>query len=70
MRTTLRAWCTALSHTPRTQETVYGLAASALDAAAVANIFSTKRRPADNPLIVHVSSLVSSRARACVCAHM
>ncbi|KAF8842296.1 translation factor [Paxillus ammoniavirescens] len=37
-------------------ETVYGLAAPALDAEASARIFSTKGRPADNPLIVHVSS--------------
>ncbi|KAI8466618.1 MAG: DHBP synthase RibB-like alpha/beta domain-containing protein [Monoraphidium minutum] len=38
-------------------ETVYGLAASALDAAAVRRIFAAKGRPADNPLIVHVSDL-------------
>lgn len=37
-------------------ETVYGLAASSLDPSAVAQIFSIKGRPADNPLIVHVSS--------------
>ncbi|KAI1786699.1 DHBP synthase RibB-like alpha/beta domain-containing protein [Ganoderma leucocontextum] len=37
-------------------ETVYGLGAVALDPTAVARIFSTKGRPADNPLIVHVSS--------------
>jgi len=37
-------------------ETVYGLAANALDEKAVANIFSTKGRPSDNPLIVHISS--------------
>ncbi|KAI0787177.1 DHBP synthase RibB-like alpha/beta domain-containing protein [Irpex lacteus] len=37
-------------------ETVYGLGALALDAVAAARIFSTKGRPADNPLIVHVSS--------------
>ncbi|MDR3344513.1 MAG: L-threonylcarbamoyladenylate synthase [Oscillospiraceae bacterium] len=35
-------------------ETVYGLAANALDVAAVAKIFAAKGRPADNPLIVHV----------------
>lgn len=35
-------------------ETVYGLAANALDAAACATIFAVKRRPFDNPLIVHV----------------
>ncbi|KAF8270971.1 DHBP synthase RibB-like alpha/beta domain-containing protein [Lactarius quietus] len=38
-------------------ETVYGLGAIALDASAAAKIFSTKGRPSDNPLIVHVSSL-------------
>lgn len=37
-------------------ETVYGLAASALDAEAVAGIFKAKGRPQDNPLIVHVAS--------------
>ncbi len=35
-------------------ETVYGLAANALDAAACARIFTAKGRPADDPLIVHV----------------
>jgi len=35
-------------------ETVYGLAARADDDAAVAQIFATKGRPADHPLIVHV----------------
>ncbi|KAI9467296.1 translation factor [Lactarius psammicola] len=38
-------------------ETVYGLGAIALDATAAAKIFSTKGRPSDNPLIVHISSL-------------
>ncbi|KAI9739119.1 MAG: hypothetical protein M1834_007332 [Cirrosporium novae-zelandiae] len=38
-------------------ETVYGLAASALSTSAVQNIFDTKNRPADNPLIVHIHSL-------------
>ncbi len=37
-------------------ETVYGLAAHALDAKACARIFTAKRRPADDPLIVHVGS--------------
>ncbi|KAF9452496.1 translation factor [Macrolepiota fuliginosa MF-IS2] len=37
-------------------ETVYGLGALALKSDASAKIFSTKGRPADNPLIVHVSS--------------
>jgi L-threonylcarbamoyladenylate synthase len=36
-------------------ETVYGLGANALDEGAVSKIFAAKRRPADNPLIVHVS---------------
>ncbi|MCR5151434.1 MAG: threonylcarbamoyl-AMP synthase [Clostridiales bacterium] len=38
-------------------ETVYGLAANALDPSAVRKIFSAKGRPQDNPLIVHVSSV-------------
>ncbi|HHY38681.1 MAG TPA: threonylcarbamoyl-AMP synthase [Clostridia bacterium] len=37
-------------------ETVYGLGANALDAQAVRRIFEAKGRPADNPIIVHVSS--------------
>ena len=36
-------------------ETVYGLAADALNGAAVANIVMAKGRPADNPLIVHIA---------------
>jgi L-threonylcarbamoyladenylate synthase len=36
-------------------ETVYGLGADALDAAAVERVFGLKGRPATNPLIVHVS---------------
>jgi L-threonylcarbamoyladenylate synthase len=38
-------------------ETVYGLGANALDEAAVRKVFSAKGRPADNPVIVHVSDL-------------
>lgn len=38
-------------------ETVYGLAANALDADAVAKIFIAKGRPSDNPLIVHIASM-------------
>ena len=38
-------------------ETVYGLAANALDGSAVAKIFKAKGRPQDNPLIVHISHL-------------
>lgn len=37
-------------------ETVYGLAANALDGAAVRKIFEAKGRPQDNPLIVHIAS--------------
>lgn len=37
-------------------ETVYGLGANALDAEAVARIYSVKGRPAGSPLIVHVAS--------------
>ena len=36
-------------------ETVYGLAADALNGKAVAKIFEAKGRPMDNPLIVHIS---------------
>ncbi len=36
-------------------ETVYGLAADAANAEAVAAIFEAKGRPADNPLIVHIA---------------
>ena len=38
-------------------ETVYGLAANALDGKAVAKIFKAKGRPMDNPLIVHISDI-------------
>jgi len=38
-------------------ETVYGLGANALDAAAIEKIFAAKGRPASSPLIVHVSSI-------------
>lgn len=37
-------------------ETVYGLGANAYDKSACLEIFKAKGRPADNPLIVHVSS--------------
>jgi len=36
-------------------ETVYGLGANALDAAAVARIFEAKQRPAWDPVIVHIA---------------
>jgi len=45
-------------------ETVYGLAANALDSAAVEKIFAAKGRPTHNPLIVHVASI--EMARRCV----
>ena len=38
-------------------ETVYGLAADALNEEAVARIFLAKGRPSDNPLIVHIAEL-------------
>ena len=38
-------------------ETVYGLAANALDGKAVARIFEAKGRPQFNPLIVHVNDI-------------
>ena len=36
-------------------ETVYGLGANIFDESAIAKIFEAKRRPADNPLIVHIA---------------
>ncbi len=41
-------------------ETVYGLAADATDAAAVAGIYAAKGRPSFNPLIVHVADLAAA----------
>jgi len=41
-------------------ETVYGLAADATDAAAVARIYAAKGRPGFNPLIVHVADLAAA----------
>lgn len=38
-------------------ETVYGLAANALDVKAVRKIFKAKRRPSFNPLIVHIARI-------------
>lgn len=40
-------------------ETVYGLAADALNENAVAKIFKAKGRPQDNPLIVHIANFES-----------
>ncbi|MEQ8318040.1 MAG: L-threonylcarbamoyladenylate synthase [Phycisphaerales bacterium] len=42
-------------------ETVYGLAAIARNADAVARVFKAKGRPATNPLIVHASTLEMAR---------
>src|SRR6476646_9462240 len=41
-------------------ETVYGLAADATNAQAVARIYEAKGRPSFNPLIVHVPNLASA----------
>lgn len=41
-------------------ETVYGLAADATDAEAVARIYAAKGRPSFNPLIVHVPDLAAA----------
>lgn len=45
-------------------ETVYGLAANALDARAVAKIYEIKGRPAHNPIIVHTADI--AMAKQCV----
>ena len=45
-------------------ETVYGLAANAFDAQAVAKIFQIKGRPANNPIIVHIAGI--EMAKNCV----
>ena len=45
-------------------ETVYGLAANALNAEAVGRIFKIKGRPANNPIIVHITG--ERMARRCV----
>ena len=45
-------------------ETVYGLAANALDSAAVARIFQIKGRPAHNPIIVHVADIEMAKQSA------
>ncbi len=42
-------------------ETVYGIAASALQPEAVRRVFEAKGRPQDNPLIVHVASASLAR---------
>ena len=45
-------------------ETVYGLGANALDAAAVAKVFASKGRPSFDPLIVHVADAAAAWALA------
>jgi L-threonylcarbamoyladenylate synthase len=45
-------------------ETVYGLAADATNATAVAGVFLAKGRPRFNPLIVHLPSLAAAQAVA------
>ncbi len=58
-------------------ETVYGLAADATNAVAVARIYAAKGRPSFNPLIVHVTNLAAAEklglfddaARALAVAH-
>jgi L-threonylcarbamoyladenylate synthase len=47
-------------------ETVYGLAANALNPAAVSRIFAIKGRPARNPIIVHVASVEMARGCAAI----
>ena len=40
-------------------ETVYGLAANAMDETAAAKIYAAKGRPSDNPLIVHIADMAA-----------
>jgi L-threonylcarbamoyladenylate synthase len=47
-------------------ETVYGLGADAMSAAAVARIFEAKERPRGNPLIVHLASAAALETVAAV----
>ena len=48
-------------------ETVYGLAANALNPQAVRKIFEAKGRPQDNPLIVHLDSAERASDYAEIC---
>lgn len=45
-------------------ETVYGLAANALDEAAIARIYAAKGRPSHNPLIAHVADAAQAESLA------
>jgi L-threonylcarbamoyladenylate synthase len=51
-------------------ETVYGLGANALDADAVAQIFTAKQRPSWDPLIVHLASAEQLPAITTIPAHL
>src|SRR6202044_3737373 len=51
-------------------ETVYGLGANALDAAAVAKIFAAKERPGWDPLIVHIDGRAMLERVAVLSPHM
>lgn len=46
-------------------ETVYGLAGDASNPTAIARIYAAKKRPADNPLIVHIESAEKLTQWAC-----
>lgn len=50
-------------------ETVYGLAANAADAEAVARIYAAKERPQFNPLIAHVSSVEMAQREGVLAAN-
>jgi L-threonylcarbamoyladenylate synthase len=43
-------------------ETVYGLGANARDGAAIGHLFTTKGRPAEHPVIVHLAGADALRA--------
>ena len=58
------AWLRASEIIGLPTETVYGLAADASNAEAVAKIYAAKGRPVDHPLIVHVASADAARAWA------
>ena len=45
-------------------ETVYGIGANALNDKAVERIYAAKKRPQNNPLIVHVENLERARSIA------
>ena len=46
-------------------ETVYGLGANAYDKNAALKVFEAKQRPADNPLIVHITDITQLENVAC-----